>query len=974
MTAGYFTRGLLLFCVSALHSAWASAPGTLDSSFGDKGKLTTAVGKDYAIANAVLQQENDKLLVAGVSRDESGDDLMLVRVNNDGSLDTTFNKTGKLALDIGPGDDIGNALWVQNDKRVVVAGSSFQGSNDDFVLVRLTPAGAADNSFSGDGVVITPIGSANDGAYALLQQKNGLLVAGGYTETASAGYDFALVRYTAAGELDKSFDSDGIVSSDFAGKDDVAYALVGQADGKLVAAGYSNNGSRDSFALARYNSNGSLDATFGTAGKVVTTFRGNGDRAYALIRQTDGKWVAVGSSGNGNDDDVALARYGGNGQPDTSFGNGGKVVTAVGSGNEAAYAVIQQFDGKLLVAGYTEKGNGNVDFLLVRYNANGSLDSSFGSGGKLTTSFGAGQDKALAAIAQSNGSLVLAGFAESGTKKVAMARYLFDDDDGDGILDDADNCPLTGNPEQENHDSDADGDACDEDDDNDGVNDADDKFPLDPSESKDNDGDGIGDNADTDDDNDGIPDVDDPYPTDPYLLVRADGSKSGDLLGYAVANAGDLDQDGYDDVIIGVPRCDRKLAGKPRAAGNVGCVSVYSGKTAQALSELVWVGAAAGDEFGIAVAGGADFDKDGISDVVVGAHKADTTDSATGKRLKDAGAVLVYSGADGRLLFRIDGEGKGDRFGAALTLLADADGDSYPDLLIGAWRADPADAASGKKLLDAGAAYVYSGRNQALLHKFSGESKGDGFGAAVAGADIDNDGAGDAIVGAYRYDKPVAGKRKKLANAGAAYLFTAAAWQQAFKIEGSHAGDRFAYALAGFADVNGDGNAEFLVGAPGENASIEGSTRVVKHAGSATLYSGASGDAIAKTNDSDPQAEAMFGSALTAMGDIDGDGLSDFAVGAFGYDASKNEVKLSNAGKIALHSGADGKSFFSLSGRNKGDNFGFALAGGGDQNNDGVADLIVGGYKTDPVQTGGEQPVKNAGSVDVVSGDAGKSD
>jgi uncharacterized delta-60 repeat protein len=251
----------------------------------------------------------------------------------------------------------------------------------------------------------------NSNAYALAIQRDGKLVAAGY-EDDSDRFPFALVRYNANGTLDGSFGRGGKVRT-LLGSNAVAYALAIQQDGKLVAAGVAySSGNRSNFALVRYNANGTLDRSFGRGGKVMTSMGGVGWGASALAIQQDGKLVAAGSSGHR----FALVRYNANGTLDRSFGRGGKVMTSVGAGGRASALAIQQ-DGKLVAAGHSTGGNGfKAGLALVRYNPNGTLDGSFGQGGKVTTPSWHSNASALAI--QPDGKLVAAG-----TRGFALVRF-----------------------------------------------------------------------------------------------------------------------------------------------------------------------------------------------------------------------------------------------------------------------------------------------------------------------------------------------------------------------------------------------------------------------------------------------------------------------------------------------------------------------------------------------------------------------
>jgi len=226
-----------------------------------------------------------------------------------------------------------------------------------------------------------------------------------------------------SGSLDTSFSTDGKVTTAFGTSNDVATSVAIQSDGKIVAAGYSYNGANYDFALVRYNMDGSLDSTFGTGGKVTTAFGTGDDGAKSVAIQSDGKIVAAGYSDNGANYDFALVRYNTDGSLDSTFGTGGKVTTAVGTGTDNAKSVAIQSDGKIVAAGYSYNG-ANFDFALVRYNTDGSLDSTFGTGGKVTTAFGTSNDEAYSVAIQSDGKIVAAGSSNNGANyDFALVRY-----------------------------------------------------------------------------------------------------------------------------------------------------------------------------------------------------------------------------------------------------------------------------------------------------------------------------------------------------------------------------------------------------------------------------------------------------------------------------------------------------------------------------------------------------------------------
>ena len=339
-----------------------------------------------------------------------------------GQLDPGFGRDGKVTTDFA-GHAGANAAVVQ-DGRLVAAGFGMAGSSVDFALARYRRDGTLDRTFGTGGKVTTDFAGSGEQVTALVVQADGKLVAAGFTATDSGG-DFALARYRRDGTLDPSFGTGGKVTTDFAGGADGAAALVVQADGKLVAAGSATSGTGLDVALARYRRDGTLDPTFGTGGKVITDIAGGFDEARALVMQ-DGRLVVAGFTFTGEvaSGDFALARYRNNGSLDPTFGTGGKVVTDIAGAFDEADALVVQDD--TLVAGGTAFTGSTADFALARYRHNGSLDPTFGTGGKVTTGFAdvLGGDELVNALVVRDGKLVAAGFAFTGSSfDFGLARY-----------------------------------------------------------------------------------------------------------------------------------------------------------------------------------------------------------------------------------------------------------------------------------------------------------------------------------------------------------------------------------------------------------------------------------------------------------------------------------------------------------------------------------------------------------------------
>jgi len=399
--------------------------GSLDTTFGTSGMKTTTIGSGNSEALALGIQPGGKIVVAGRSYNSTGskNDFTVVRYNADGTLDLTFGSGGIVTTSVGAVNDEAFALVIHpDDDSIIVAGSSYNDSSKkyDFALVKYTKDGILDTTFGSGGIVTTSVGNVRDYAQALRIQPSDkkIVVAGVSFNSISRKYDFALVRYNADGSLDTSgisgigFGITGMVTTSIIGSiNDFAADLVIQpSDNRIIVTGQSNNDGDLEFALVRYNTDGTLDTSFGSGG-VVTTPVGSGfDYAHALVIQPfDNKIVVTGSSASGIKYNFALVRYNTNGTLDTGFGAEGVVTTPVGSGFDSAYAIGIDNDGKILAAGYSNNGS-NFDFALVRYNTDGTLDTGFGAEGVVTTPVGSNDDNAFALrIQPSDGSIVVAG-------------------------------------------------------------------------------------------------------------------------------------------------------------------------------------------------------------------------------------------------------------------------------------------------------------------------------------------------------------------------------------------------------------------------------------------------------------------------------------------------------------------------------------------------------------------------------------
>lgn len=431
ISAAFVTAAILVGVASA-----GAASGDLDPAFGNGGLVTTGLAGLDAVIQAVVIQSDGKIVAAGYARDDSTfpppTNFLLARYTSGGSLDAMFGNGGIVTANLG-GVSVANAVAIQSDGKIVAAGwCTFSSTCPGvFALARFNSDGTLDTTFGSGGKVITDIGQANNGINAIAIQPDGrIVVGGGNGDAGDAAKNFVVTRYHTNGSLDSTFGSGGIAFTNF-GRGGIARGLAIQSDGKIVEAGPAGLPSYpfEAFALVRFNSDGSLDSGFGSGGKVTTSFEG-GAGASDVIVQSDGKLVAVGgarnSAGNGG---FGLARYNTDGSLDASFGEAGTVLTLAVRG--ISHAVGLQADGKILAAGDVVTPSGSGDFALARYASDGRVDASFSNDGIVTTDFG-GSEAAFTVAIQPDGNIVAAGATvpSMGKAAIALARYLGTETDG----------------------------------------------------------------------------------------------------------------------------------------------------------------------------------------------------------------------------------------------------------------------------------------------------------------------------------------------------------------------------------------------------------------------------------------------------------------------------------------------------------------------------------------------------------------
>ena len=387
------------------------------------------------------------------------------------------------------------------------------------------------------------------------------------------------------------------------------------------------------------------------------------------------------------------------------------------------------------------------------------------------------------------------------------------------------------------------------------------------------------------------------------LLHIFTGEMELDEFGTSVSGAGDVNNDGYADLIVGAPYNED-------AGTDTGRAYVLSGSDGEIL--YIFTGEAANDRFGSSVSGAGDLNNDGYDDLIVGASRNDAGGT-------DAGRAYVFSGLDGDTLYIFTGEAASNYLGWSVSGAGDVNDDGYDDLIVGS----PYNSAGGSF---AGRAYVFSGLDGDTLHVFSGQAAGDCLGSSVSGAgDVDRNGYDDLIVAALR----------AALDSGRVYVYSGQTGAPLWTFTGETNEDDFGYSVSGAGDVNGDGYDDLIVGEPKLDV-----LHLPHYPGWAHVYSGQTG-ALLWTFTGEAQND-VFGRSVSGAGDVNRDGHDDVAVGA-----PLNSPGAVAAGRTYVYSGQTGAPLFTLDGEAAYDHFGESVSGAGDVNNDGCPDLIVGAPRND---------------------------
>lgn len=404
-----------IICILTLSSMHAQAQS---GSLDDSFGIQGKIITDVGgISNSTIKMKTDgKIIVAGTS-----DSIFLVQYNTSGILDSSFGKNGmiKFALD---GVYSLQDINILSENKILIIGKYSTGSPYLPVLIQLNSNGTLDTKFGNGGKIYPNIYYPQG---SVLFQPDGKIILAGQYYNNNTKEDFWLMRINYDGSLDNSFGTNGEVKVDLGNKEqDIVYRLALQNDGKIIAAGSTKISSTEGtdFALVRYNSNGTIDSNFGVNG-IVTKNLSLVDTWSDLVIQPDGKIIVTGSV---NVDSVGkinfiVARYNENGTIDNTFGDGGKAIIWFETyTRDIANSIIQQPDGKIVVGGMSGEIFNYNNFALARFNTNGTLDNTFGLNGKVTTKFN-DNDASTNMLLCKDGNILLNGHSNN---NIAIAKYL----------------------------------------------------------------------------------------------------------------------------------------------------------------------------------------------------------------------------------------------------------------------------------------------------------------------------------------------------------------------------------------------------------------------------------------------------------------------------------------------------------------------------------------------------------------------
>jgi uncharacterized delta-60 repeat protein len=385
--------------------------------------------------NCVVLTSDGKIIVAGTT--SNNDDIVIMQLNHNGSVDSSFGNYGITVLNISVRDNV-NSIEIYDDNKFDLLTTTDIYGIVYYKLVRFLPDGNIDNTFGDGGMT-----ASMEGNYVSIQKNsNQSIVIGGTSNPGQTGpdLDFMVTQYNASGTSDLNFNNGSPVTVDFGYLADKGCDIAVQADDKILISGYlTNTYPVFDFAIARINPDGSPDTTFGNNGMVITDLDDSRDYARCMVIQPDGKILVCGDTGKDDlFDDIAIVKYNQDGSPDQNFGSGGIAIINAENANNSVCNIGIQADGKIILTGSTIEVDPDTNdkeswgFLLMRLNVDGSLDNNFGINGRVVTDINGHNGYAHSSIIAPDGKIVVVGKTTIKDSvnylniDFAIARYLSD--------------------------------------------------------------------------------------------------------------------------------------------------------------------------------------------------------------------------------------------------------------------------------------------------------------------------------------------------------------------------------------------------------------------------------------------------------------------------------------------------------------------------------------------------------------------
>ena len=416
-----------LYTLLALMATFTFAqaqPGILDPTFGTGGIVTTSLITGYNKSEAIAVQPDGKIIACGNVGLTSNYNIGVARYNENGSLDNTFGLGGMNVIEVSAFKDFALGIALQADGKILITGYTYSNTNST-ILIRLLPNGDLDNSFATGGILNATFGGAFSIMEAVVVQPDGKILLGGVHEDR-----FAVIRVNTNGTLDNTFGTGGLAKANVGTSLCEIRDIILQRDGKIIAGGFAFNAfAQFGFAVARFNTDGSLDTDFADSGTKLFNIGGGNDFILGVGLQRNDKIILGGHTWLTNtplQHDLAVIRLNTDGSVDQTFGDNGSTTTNIVYGNSYATGVVVQPDDKIIMSSnIIAQASTHYDLGIVRYSPEGALDLTFGTNGITVTDVAVNDDYSKAVALQPDGKIVTGGYTYNfdDTSEFLIVRY-----------------------------------------------------------------------------------------------------------------------------------------------------------------------------------------------------------------------------------------------------------------------------------------------------------------------------------------------------------------------------------------------------------------------------------------------------------------------------------------------------------------------------------------------------------------------